>query len=106
MTDRTSEMEAVELTHSLLQCLLNMTGRTEEQRTPERESLARALHATYWNFGARWVVELTEGDIRTVHECIVGYTQNGRKRLYTRFHNYMCGQSLIYARLYKDKEAA
>jgi hypothetical protein len=106
MTDTKTETETVELTNALFQCLLNMTGGDPELDMEPKRNLSRALHNVHWNMGGRWVVELTEEDIKTIHVLILGYTLNDKspaKR--TRFHNYMCHQSKVYWRLYRFWEA-
>jgi hypothetical protein len=95
-----TETETVELTNALLQCLLRMTGNAD---TEAKRNLSRALHETCWNRLNRWVIEVDEEHIKTIRALIVEYTENHRTRaIWTRFHNYMCQQSDVYRRLYRE----
>lgn len=99
----TETRERVELTNGLLQALLNMTGGDPAEQSPEVRHLSLALHEVRWNLGNRWVVELTEGDIRAVRELIVQYNEDRQRPQLIRHHNYLRKVSETYRRLFGVK---
>lgn len=94
------EKETVELTSALLHGLLRMTGGDPDEHTPEVRHLTRALHDVRWSVASRWIVELTETDVRTAHDLLVEYNERRRKPQMVRAHNYLTRMSEIYRRLY------
>ena len=102
-TKTETETETIELTNALFQCLLNMTAGDKGSH----RHLVHALHTVRWNMGNRWVIEMTEGDVKTARSLILDYTRNHRTgAMRTRFHNYMCQQSEAYRRLFWSEGAA
>lgn len=95
----------VEMSTSILQALLNMTS-DPDAWTDRTKSLATALHKVRaLNNSNRWLVELSDEDIRTVHYILQVYTLN-RPALRTRFNNWMCRQSHLYSEIYDGEKAA
>jgi ABC-type phosphate transport system auxiliary subunit len=97
--------EQVELTNALLQLLLNMTGGDPDLSQPPKRHLERALHEVRFLTGNRWLIEVTEGDVRTINYMIEVGTLNRRSsQVRTRFHTHMCKQSPTYNRLFYSRK--
>lgn len=91
----TPETETYEITHGILEALLNMTGGDVELQQPPIRSLVRALHGARFLSGSRWAVKLTDEDMKTVVFCLAAYTLN-RNHLRLRFANYLSRQSDVF----------
>lgn len=100
-TDTKVPVERVELTSKLLEALLNMTGGDVELQQPKIRALVRQLHKAVMLVGNRWVVELTDEDMRTARYVLGVYTLN-RPQLKTRFHNWLTENSEQYRRIEQE----
>lgn len=95
-------VETVEVTHVLLQTLLNLTSEGVELQTPKLRHLVRALHNVKFSRDVgRWVLTLTRKDIEAVDTIIRadGLINPGHE---LRFERQMIKQSQMYQELLAD----
>lgn len=96
--------EFVELTHTMFEALLNMTGGDPDLHLPAKRRLTAALHKARFVYGSRWAIEVDEEILKAIHVHLTGFTLN-RPSLRARFHRYLCHQSDAYRRVDEMVEA-
>lgn len=99
-------VEEVEVTHVLLQTLLNLTSGDVELQTPKLRHLVRAVHGVKFSRDSgRWVLKLTREDIETVDFIIrTDALKNPGHEL--RFERQMAKQSEVYRKIRADSRRA
>lgn len=96
-----TETETVELTHAMLQGVLNMTS-SPEHWTDRTRALVVAVHKAQWvGVGSRWRVPLTREEVRALHYVLRVYTLR-RPSLRVRFDNWLCQRSDLYRETHEE----
>lgn len=88
----------IDVTHAVFQALLHMTGGDPDLHTDKKKSLVRAVHAARLINSGRWVLPVTDEDIRSIYVHLEGYLLN-RPHLRTRLMNVMIKQSPLFAEI-------
>jgi hypothetical protein len=94
----------IRITNGMLEALLNATGGNPDYQTEKLRSLVQAVHRARLGPSQRWVLELTEEDLHTLHFVYSVWFLN-HPELETRFSLVLVRQSPVYERLYREAKA-